>query len=75
MSHRETACAMNELPSINVPQSLSRIAYSTLRKSIVEGQLRPGVIYNEMKLAKELGISRTPVREALLELSAHGLVG
>jgi GntR family transcriptional regulator, rspAB operon transcriptional repressor len=65
---------MNGLTSIDVPQSLSRIAYSALRKAIVEGQLKPGVIYNEMKLAKGLGISRTPVREALLELSAHGLV-
>ncbi len=36
--------------------------------------MRPGEIYNEMALAKELEISRTPVREALLELAAHGLV-
>jgi DNA-binding GntR family transcriptional regulator len=50
------------------------MAYDALRNSILSGQLKPGEIYNEMSLAKELGISRTPVREALLELSNQQLV-
>ncbi len=53
---------------------LSKIAYETLRNSILIGELKPGEVYNEMSLAKELGISRTPVREALLELASQGLV-
>lgn len=40
----------------------------------MDGQLKTGEIYNEMAIAKDLQISRTPVREALLELSAQGLV-
>jgi DNA-binding GntR family transcriptional regulator len=50
------------------------MAYERLRDSIIHGQLRTGEVYNEMALAEALGISRTPVREALLELSAQGLV-
>ena len=53
---------------------LAKMAYERLRDSILNGQLEPGQIYNEMALAKELGISRTPVREALLEFSAQGLI-
>jgi DNA-binding GntR family transcriptional regulator len=45
-----------------------------IRNSILDGQLRPGEVHNEKTPAKDLGISRTPVREALLEMSAQGLV-
>ncbi len=65
---------MPNLKAIAQPLPLAKIAYETLRDSILTGQLIPGEIYNEMTLAKELGISRTPVREALLELSSQGLV-
>lgn len=65
---------MPNLRTIDQPEPLSRIAYQSLRDSIINGDLKRGKIYNEMALAKELGISRTPVREALLELSAQGLV-
>jgi DNA-binding GntR family transcriptional regulator len=65
---------MPKLRAISQPLPLARMAYERLRDSILNGQLLPGEIYNEMALAKELGISRTPVREALLELSAQGLV-
>ncbi len=62
------------LRSIEQPLQLARLAYEALRDSILSGHLAPGNIVNEMALAKELGISRTPVREALLELSSQGLV-
>jgi DNA-binding GntR family transcriptional regulator len=65
---------MAKLRTINQPLPLSRIAYEALRDSILTGKLISGEVYNEMAIAKELGISRTPVREALLELSAQGLV-
>ena len=50
------------------------MAYNALRDAISNGNLRHDEIYNEIALAKELGISRTPVREALLELSSQELV-
>ena len=60
--------------AIEQPLQLAKLAYEALRDSILSGHLAPGDIVNEMALAKELGISRTPVREALLELSSQGLV-
>lgn len=54
--------------------SLSDLAYERLRDSILNGYLQAGNIYIETNLAHELGISRTPVREALLRLASQGLV-
>lgn len=65
---------MPKLQILHPPESLARLAYDALLKSILSGELNSNEIYNEMALAKELGISRTPVREALLELSVQGLV-
>lgn len=65
---------MATLRAITQPLPLAKLAYERLRDSIIHGQLLPGEVYNEMALAKDLGISRTPVREALLELAAQGLV-
>lgn len=65
---------MPKLQSLNQPESLAKLAYRALLNSIFSGELKSSEIYNEMTLAKELGISRTPVREALLELSSQGLV-
>jgi DNA-binding GntR family transcriptional regulator len=45
-----------------------------VRQAIVDGRLSPGERLKEEELARELGISRTPVREALLILQAEGLV-
>lgn len=65
---------MPKLQKLEQPMPLAKMAYETLRDSILAGHLKPGEVYNEMVLAKELGISRTPIREALLEISSHGLV-
>ena len=65
---------MPKLKSLDQPASLSNLAYDAILKSILSNAMRPDEIYNEMALAKDLGISRTPVREALLELSVQGLV-
>lgn len=45
-----------------------------VRQAIVDGRLEPGERLKEEELARELGISRTPVREALLILQAEGVV-
>lgn len=65
---------MPKLQSLNQPASLAKLAYDAILKSILSNEMHPDEIYNEMMLAKELSISRTPVREALLELSIQGLV-
>lgn len=65
---------MPKLQPINQPESLAKIAYEALRESILANKLKRDEIFTEMSLAKDLGISRTPVREALLELSSQGLV-
>jgi len=63
-----------KLRSIEKPIQLAELAYEALRDSILNGHLKPGDIVNEIPMAREMGISRTPVREALLELSSQGLV-
>jgi DNA-binding GntR family transcriptional regulator len=49
-------------------------AYLALRQAIVEGRYRPGERLQEQRIATELQLSRTPVREALRSLEAEGLV-
>ncbi len=49
-------------------------AFRTLRKNIVMLKLAPGSMVSEKELADEMGISRTPTREALIELSKSHIV-
>lgn len=49
-------------------------AYEALRARIVDGKILPGERLREAALASELGLSRTPVREALRRLESAGLV-
>ena len=49
-------------------------AYAALRDEILEWQLAPGTVLGEVEQAARLGVSRTPLREALARLSADGLV-
>jgi DNA-binding GntR family transcriptional regulator len=49
-------------------------AYERIREAIVEGRYRPGTRLIEQRIAAELDLSRTPVREALRTLDAEGLV-
>ncbi len=62
------------LDKIDKPESLAKKVQKALRQSILNNELTPNEIYNEKRIAQDLGISRTPVREALLELSAKRLV-
>lgn len=55
-------------------QPLSPQVYTLLRGMIVEGQVTPGLALKEPAIANHLGVSRTPVREALLRLQQDGLV-
>lgn len=49
-------------------------AYAALRADIVEWRLEPGTVLQEVEQSERLGVSRTPVREALARLTADGLV-
>lgn len=53
--------------------SLSEWAYLQIRENILSRQFRSGEVLTENTLAKQLGISRTPVRDALKQLHAEGL--
>ena len=54
--------------------SLSRVAYKAILKLIVDGALKPNQVIQEAKLAVDLGLSRTPVREAIGKLEGEGFV-
>ena len=62
------------LNKINKPEPLAKMALNALRNSILANELTTDKVYNEKSLAETLGISRTPVREALLELSSKRLI-
>ena len=57
-----------------VPNSLHEEVAARLRERIFEGALAPGAFLDEVQLAGEMNISRTPLREALKVLTAEGLV-
>ena len=48
--------------------------YQIIRSLVIVGQLRPGQPVNEIEIAERLGVSRTPVREAVKRLSDEGLI-
>ncbi|MDN3921770.1 GntR family transcriptional regulator [Roseateles violae] len=64
---------MTALPSL-APRALYEEVAERLRQQIFGRELEPGSWIDELKLCAELGISRTPLREALKVLAAEGLV-
>jgi DNA-binding GntR family transcriptional regulator len=54
--------------------TLQQQAYRYIHERILTGQLRSGSVVSEASLAKEIGVSRTPVREAIRQLQIEGLV-
>jgi len=56
------------------PKSLTEMVAEEVRTRIIDGRIRLGAGLSENGLAAELGISKTPVREALLQLKQEGLV-
>lgn len=53
---------------------LRELVFETLREAIISGSLRPGERLMEVQLAEEMGVSRTPVREAIRKLELEGFV-
>ena len=53
---------------------LRDVVFNTLRQEILTGKLKPGERLMEIHLANKLGVSRTPIREAIRKLELEGLV-
>lgn len=53
---------------------LRDVVFQTLRQAILKGELQPGERLMEIQLAQRLGVSRTPIREAIRKLELEGLV-
>ena len=62
--------------SLNIDEylPLRDVVFNTLRDAILTGELPPGERLMEIKLADKLGVSRTPIREAIRKLELEGLV-
>src|SRR5436190_6040404 len=69
--HRDRQYLIERLPA---HPTVREVAYRRLRQLIVDGTLAPGTRIFENELADQLGISRTPLREALRQLETEGLI-
>ena len=65
---------MNTLLQGKESGSLRARVFATLEQAIINGEYTEGDTLNELRLSQELGVSRTPIREALMQLSLEGLV-
>lgn len=65
---------MNGMERIPVPQSRADLAINAIRTAILSGVLNPGQQLVERTLAAQLGVSKTPIREAIRFLQNTGLV-
>ena len=65
---------MMTLSKLKRPQSLFDMALEGIRESIVDGTIELGEQLSENQISQQMGISKTPVREALQELRREGLI-
>lgn len=62
------------LTALGERQNLRERITHALRENLVNGKMRPGAVYSARMLAERMGVSSTPVREAMLALAKQGLV-
>ncbi len=62
------------IPMTSRRHGASGVAHAWLRDEILSGRLRPGQALSENEVAHQLGVSRTPVREAIIRLESEGLL-
>ena len=60
--------------AIEPPPSLKDLAFSAIKEAILSHRFKPGEIYSEQAVGRELGISKTPIHQALLELENRRFV-
>lgn len=65
---------LDDLPTAARMATIGNRVYEALRQAIVGLNLRPGHLLSEAEVAKQMGVSRQPVREAFIKLSEVGLV-
>jgi DNA-binding GntR family transcriptional regulator len=67
---------MGDMLKVNMNEylPLRDVVFNTLREAILKGELKPGERLMEIQLADRLGVSRTPIREAIRKLELEGLV-
>lgn len=70
----EEKSSENVLAEIKADRSITDQARESILGAIVEGRLQPGSLHSVQTLATAFGVSRTPVREALIDLSGQGVV-
>ena len=59
---------------VDAPPSLQGIAFQAIKQAIIRNELSAGNVYSEQAIAKEMGMSKTPVHQALLDLENKGFV-
>lgn len=64
---------MAEKPILNI-KSLKELVYEYLREQMQKGKILPGSLINMEETSKKLGVSKTPLRDALLQLEMEGFV-
>ena len=66
-----------DLPETTLPpgrRGAAGAAYTWLKREILSGRIRPGQTLSENEIASQMGVSRTPVREAIIRLESEGLL-
>ena len=74
---RQPSSTLRERASLLNPvryRSMAEQIATALRQAIADGKLRPGARLLEVQIAREMGTSRAPLREALIQLEREGLV-
>ncbi len=74
MSTSPARAAVAPTVSPDRARGASGTAFAWLRDEILSGRLRPGQALSENEIAQRLGVSRTPVREAIIRLESEGLL-
>jgi len=65
---------MIKIDSFTNPSSFKEMSFKAIKAAILSGELKAETIYNIDEFAKSFGISKTPVREALIDLADRGFV-
>jgi DNA-binding GntR family transcriptional regulator len=66
--------ALSTLRGVDTPPSMQEIAFQAIKKAIMRNEFSTGNYYSEQAVAKEMGMSKTPVHQALLDLENKGFV-